>query len=39
MIPKKAKSVHLDEFRPITLNSRINLCFNKLLETKIIDQL
>ena len=38
MIPKKSHTKKVDEFRPITLNSRINLCLNKLLESKIIDQ-
>ena len=36
MIPKKSNTEKGDEFRPITLNSRLNLCFNKLLESKII---
>ena len=37
MIPKKSNTKKVDKFRPITLNSRLNLCFNKLLENKIID--
>ena len=37
MVPKKSHTEKVAEFRPITLNSRVNLCFNKLLESKIID--
>ena len=37
MIPKKSKVVGLDEFRPITLNNRINLLFLGILEKKLIE--
>ena len=39
MIAKKARAISLDKFRLIILNSRINLCFNKLLYDKIMQQL
>ena len=37
MIPKKSNTEKIDKFSPITLNSRLNLCFNKLLDSKLID--